>query len=114
MFAVLPVTVATVSKVTLSVLTLSVKSWVFHWADSPPAPAWETMILSIDCALPRSTCHHLSLLVLSHHLSPLPPLMEPFTALDGFSLALHEALAVASWLSARLVDDEAAPKTSTS
>src|ERR1043165_3172219 len=92
---VLPVTLAATVQLTPSRLTLIEKSWVFHIVDSPPDPAW-SMTTELMCFTePRSSCHHLSALLLSHHLSLVPPSTVPLIALLGFSSSLHDPLAVA-------------------
>src|SRR6185437_405705 len=84
-----------------------------HDADSPPAPAWRRVNDEIGWLAPRSTCRNL-VAPPEHHLSLLPPLTLPLTALAGPSLALHEESAVAGLLSARLVTPPGAPYTSNS
>src|SRR5688572_17459983 len=100
--AVLAVTVATVVHAVPFVLTWRVKSRVFQAAFSPPAWACLTTSLLTDWLLPRSTCIHF-VAPSEHHLSVLPPLTLPLTALAGLSSAAQEESAVAGLPSARLV-----------
>src|SRR5262245_33152188 len=102
MLAVLPVTVTTVVQFTPSLETWMVKSRVFQVLDSPPAPAWRSVNDWMANVPPRSTCRNL-VAPSEHHLSELPPLTLPLTALAGPSLALHEESAVAALFSATLV-----------
>src|ERR1700754_1965639 len=83
--AVLPRTEATVVQVVPSVLSWTSKSRVSQPACSPPAPAWRSTTLPtvwLDC---RSTRRNL-FAPSAHHLSALPPVQLPLTALAGASV----------------------------
>src|SRR6266508_3531149 len=99
--AVLPVTFATCVKFVPSLLTSRLKSRVLKLSDSSPAQAWRTTIRSIVWIDPRSTCKK-RVTAFEHHLSPLPPVMLPLTALSAVSVVAHAALPVAVFASARL------------
>src|SRR5262245_18587282 len=77
------------------------KSRVLYVALSPPAPACFTTTWPMVRLAPRSISSH-SVATSEPHLSLLPPVTLPFTALSGVSLVLQEALAVAGLKSARL------------
>src|SRR5690349_2884652 len=102
-FAVLAVTVTTVVKFVPSVLTWRLNALVFQPVCSPPAPAWSITIWLTEWVPPRSTCQNwVPMAPSEHHLSDVPPVMLPLTALSGVSLALQELSAMAGCRSARL------------
>src|SRR5712691_9553662 len=100
--SVFPETVTTVVQVDPSVLSWRLKSWVLKPASSPPAWAWRTTNPLTVYDEPRSTCRKRGA-ACEHHLSELPPLTLPFTALSGVSVVAHAALPLAALLSARFV-----------
>ena len=115
--AVLPRTCAAVAQVTPSVLVCTSKSRVLNAAFSPPAPACRITTRPTETVASRSTRHHFEA-PSEHHLSALPPLTVPFTALAGPSVEAHWLSAVAALFSARFVtggtDPPVRAKSSTS
>ena len=100
--AVFPRIWAIVVKLTPSVDTRRSKSWVSQPANSPPAPACRMVIEWMVLVEPRSTWRNL-VASSEHHLSLVPPVTLPLTALSGVSVLLHAVEPVAGRFSARLL-----------
>src|SRR3989440_5824069 len=101
--AVFPRIWAIVVKLTPSVDTRRSKSWVSQPANSPPAPACRMVIEWMVLVEPRSTWRNL-VASSEHHLSLVPPVTLPLTALSGVSVLLHAVEPVAGRFNARLLD----------
>src|SRR4051812_35781708 len=100
MLSTFPVTLETVVKFDPSALTWILKSRLFKWKSSPPAPACSTTKRPTLKVLPKSTCRKGSGAE-EHHLSLGPASEVPLNALSGDCSGAQGALPVAARCSAR-------------